>query len=970
MSTFLEEIAYQLHSQYADELKNCIFIFPNQRASANFYHLLIAQYRLQISKQNIWALDDWIIQASHLIVKDKLPLVVQLYQAFQQLQPTHESFESFYPWGSMLLQDFDIIDKCLINIDQLFLNLYEQKSLAPNYEHLSQDQRIALESFWGSFKHRLSTHQKTLLAFFQIIPQIYKHFTQALLSQKIAYTGLCYRYLLDHLSQNLLQGHTNMFVIGFNALHPAEEKLLAWLHAHISTHFFWDVDAYYMEDTHQEAGTALRQYQKKEYFQNSFPTTLPAFIQHNKKEIILLEAAGQTEEVYATSKALQAIIQQAGESFSTNQVAIIIGDESFLLPMLYALPPAIKVQSTLGYPIAHTSIYQLINQLFNLWQAAQKIDNALQQLPIQFVISILNNPLVNNYDEEMAAKLLHTLHQSSCSTIDIELLLKEINYKVNPLYHQIFSRLPATQESSITYLLDILASFDDKSLANMPALEQQALAQLKDRINELNTYIGPLSYNLTFDRFIVLFGHCIKPLRLNPSLSEGHEAGIKLMRIWETSCLDFKYVFILGLNEGNLPTNNYQQQSFIPYNLRKGYGLPTHDTFQAILDAYYFYRLFQRSAYVHMTYSSKVILGNQQEMSRYGWQLCYESGLPIERRYMHDQPPVSIPPPIVIQKTPMIMAKLACYTVQSALDNTGILTPAALNTYLDCSLRFYFHYLLNLKGLPKKISEEPSSVCFGTMFHEVMEKVYMPFVGHLIQVEDLQRLKKNSSACIETIFIKHFYGSQHATNSLQGQLLIEQTVMEKIVHQLLEVDESYAPFQLVVLEWGKEKKNYIHHKVNEKLVMRLGGIIDRVDKKGNVFRVIDYKTGMDEKYAKNMHDLFLSNHPKRSKAFLQTFFYAWLFKKKQGIENREVVITPSIINTKAIFKPDFDARLVFKDEKKTSHYLDNISEYESDFESELNRLLLDIMDPNIPFVQTENVTVCTTCPYKGVCQRY
>lgn len=970
--SFLEEVAHDLQQEWHSEFTSCLVILPTIQAATVFQRTLIDQAK-DLPLPQVVTLEAWVIQHSRLHVPPMLDLVTLLYGCFQQVYATKESFEQFYGWGCMLLQDFDIIDKCLVNAEQLFANLVEQKALTPTYEQLSVTQKEAIQSFWNTFGTRLSTQQKDFLQFWKLLPRLYAIFTQRLVEQGKGYPGLCYRMLCNQLTNKLLAPYRQAAVIGFNALHPTEEKIFAWLHAQLTTRFYWDIDAYYMEDEQQEAGRFLRIHQRKPHFQASFKQPYPANIQGIPKKLKIFECDTEESQVELVGEQIQQLIQSQGKELKPHQVAIVLANEKLLIPLLKALPASCQsIYSTIGYPLMHTTTYQLMEQLLAFQLAISQVDFSPDYLPTSEVIQLLQQPSIKAYDPLTASKTMQTLIQDYPRAVPQEVLRAG-----SSLYQAVFKPV-STGITLLAYLQAILALLAEKRVDSVSGWrvgmgEEQAIKLLQEQLTHLQQY-PPLINNLPIDRLIKLFRQFVQSLRITTDPSTA-TPGILIGRIWETANLDFEYVFIMGMNEGALPAKN-GQGSFIPYNLRRGYGLPTMDTFQASLDAYYFYRLLQRAQQVQITYSASTGGGSaKKEMSRYLWQLLYESKLPIEKHTLTSPIYNPVVHPIVITKDPSVLSSLQRYVVTQG-QVTRTLTPAAINTYLDCTLKFYFRYILDLQA-PRQLPEEGiEAVQFGTLVHEVLEQLYTILQankqGKLIQHSDIVSFRQQASSLVAAIM-----AATGQPNRGGGQAAIEQEVVEKVVDKVLAWDELYTPFELVGVEVGKHEPLVTRFKLQDGREFILGGIIDRVDRKQGVVRVIDYKTGSGSPYAASISSLF-DRTPKRNKAFLQTFFYAWLLQRQERYQLDRVV--PSLISTRMIFQPDFDPRLKLPlgrtneiaGSKNTASgyvYIEDVGPYQQEFEAGLQQLLIELLDPQVPFLQTENQQLCAQCPYNSICQR-
>jgi CRISPR/Cas system-associated exonuclease Cas4 (RecB family) len=669
---------------------------------------------------------------------------------------------------------------------------------------------------------------------------------------------------------------------------------------------------------------------------------------------------GQTQIV---GNQLQALIQEQGTNFKPNQTAIILANESLFLPMLYALPKEIQqITTTLGYPLRDTAIYQLIEQLLELQVAIRQPDCPPGYLPTQAILGILNHPHVRQSYGKLA------MQTSQLLTKDQGLYTKQADLAVSDRLCQVLFQPIQAQEAIIPYLLDSLVTLDtilfERSIALL-ATEKKAFDQLYEQLSKLQKS-GLKLAQVNLEEFVQLFRQIIAPIKLD--FQEASLDGIQLLRMWETNNLDFAHVFIVGMNEGSFPTS-YTHGSLIPYNLRKGYGLPTADTFQASLDAYYFYRLLQRSQNVFITYSSQSLAGNNQEMSRYLWQLLYETNLPIKQHLVASPIPAPSISPIVVEKDEGVRQALDRFMVKSG--KCTRLSPSAINSYLTCRLQFYFRYIAKI--YPKiRIGKADESLLFGGLLHQSIENLYKPLLQakrqHPIQKSELQALKAQVTSVVKATLAQNLHQEVAALDQSTGLYSILEAVTSKVIEKLLEMDQAYAPFELLGLEMGHQEPLQLDFELDAKNTIGLRGIIDRVDIKQGIIRVIDYKTGDEDKLIKSIADLFDRNNPKRNQSALQLLFYAWLYQQNQATNSYQVV--PALFNTRAFFEADFDPRLFIKQGSGNDYVpIINIKPYQEPFEAGLRAVLGELVDPLVPFQQTEDIAACQYCPYKGICQR-
>jgi hypothetical protein len=919
-------------------------------------------------------------QLSPLRQAQPLLLTHILYQTLQALQPQEEPFEQFYFWGNQLLQDLDIIDKYLVNATHLFTDLSQQKALSLSYDYLTEAQRTAIQSFWKNFEQRLSTHQQGFLRLWKLLPQVYQHFKQRLQTQGIGYQGLCYTAAYDALVQGTATVQYDQLVFaGFNALTPIEEKILAWYQENRAAEFHWDVDAYYMEDTRQEAGHYLRAHQQKLYFQASFAQPFPKRIAAGTQEINLTAVASEVGQAQVIGAQLQALMEAQGADFVPRKTAIVVANEALFLPVLHALPlDTTQVSTHLDYPLKNTAIYRLLEHILAL-----QVSNTQEKCPPGYwitnhVLAVLNHPHVMGYNTDLVQATINRIQKTKRSYVAQDALAQE-----NPLYATIFKVLKP-QDHLLPYLIAVLRCIEvyaQEAALSLRPLEKMALQKLLQQLGKLQEVLMPPPTKHEALR------HLLRQLVQSVRLPLGRQSlnGIQILDVLATHNLDFDHVFIVGMNEGHFPAQA-GPASFIPHNLRKGYGLPTADKHQAALYAYHFYRLLQRAQKVYITYSTQTSSGGQGEMSRYVWQLLYESKLRLKKNVIAQPISLATTQPISIPKKGRVLQQVRKFILQP--DGTvQHLTPSALNTYLDCSLRFYFQYLAQLKA-PAPPQQATHALVFGNLLHVVMERLYTPIMnkkqGQPLQPQDLAAMQKKVARVVKDAFVSTFHPEQHDLVALQGDNAIAQAVMTKLVSNILVLDQAYAPFILIGLEMGRQTPLYLDFELSPAMSVRLRGIIDRVDWKAGVFRVLDYKTGLDEKKIQRVSTLFDQVATRRNKAAFQTLFYAWLFQQQgqphvaaplapghQASSSEGVKSMPGLLNTRQIFDDNFDPRFFLQQPGSRTYIpIDDIKNHQEAWEQGLRQTLLELLDPAVSFTQTDDETRCVSCPYKSICQRY
>ncbi|HBH23694.1 MAG TPA: hypothetical protein DDY13_09755 [Cytophagales bacterium] len=952
--TFLEKVTSYVLKHYQGQTPQLCVVFPNKRAGLFF--------KKQLSKATIrpiWApqvlnIREFIQAHTVLNPADRLILIYELYRVFKEYQKSKESFDSFFYWGETLLKDFDDLDKFMVDHRVLFRNLAQIKDLDQLFDYLDEAQKELIKSFWASFGEKLSKHQQDYLQLWNHLPDIYENYQAVLQEKNIGYEGLIHRQVASSLNDaNFKSPFKNVIFAGFNALSVAEEKIISWYISEKKARILWDADKYYLEDDKQEAGRFLRELRNKpvlrpgfesEEFENSFK---------KPKSVQVHSAPLDTGQIQVLAQLLKK------EGVLDERTAIVLPDERLLIPLLHALPDRLENSNiTMGYPVRASQSYSFIENLLEVHM--QKKQQGNKTLFYHRSLSaLLSHPFIYS-------RLYDKVHEILKKVGDLNLVFVEVSewIKDSP-FLQLLLIFPDRQDAVIETMQEILKFCVDPE--EEQSLESEFIFQFISLLNQLKDFLNQSEINLDNKAFLKLFRQLTHGLRLP---FEGEPLrGLQIMGLLETRNLDFDNVYLLSANEGLLPPSN-TQVSFVPYNLRKAYGMNTMEHLDAIY-AYLFYRLVQRAENVHIIHNNIDTNTKKGEVSRFVQQLEWESQFSFSRKTYTNQVALPAAHKITIPKNERVMERLWRYT--SKVENPKTLSPSALNTYLDCPLRFYFRYVINLYE-QEKVEEDIDARVLGNLLHLTMEYLYMPYVekpSASITKVDFQNLKKELPKAIDQAFEKHFHIGKEDKIAYAGQNVLAHSVIEKMAKQVLEEDEKYAPFNILGIEVGP-KKGYelsirLFEKTKNNINVRIGGIIDRIDQKDGTVRILDYKTGSDNKDFDSIEGLFDPENKNRNKAAMQTFLYGLIFRNKPGDDYN--TLFAGLYNIKELYSHNFDVRLKHKRGRHDWNYVDNMLPYFPAFEQSLQQFLEKIFDPDGTFPQTDDQDKCTYCPYSGICNR-
>ena len=445
------------------------------------------------------------------------------------------------------------------------------------------------------------------------------------------------------------------------------------------------------------------------------------------------------------------------------------------------------------------------------------------------------------------------------------------------------------------------------------------------------------------------------------------------MGLIETRNLDFKNVLLLSAQEGSLPKSG-QNASFIPYNIRVAFGLTTMQDKSAV-SSYNFHHLLQRAENVTMVYNGNADapgIGKGQ-ISRYLLQLIV-SGVDIKRITLKPDRSDTDIKPLTIQKTQPVLEQL-CRRYDYTGDGT-YLSPSALNKYMNCKLQFYLAQIAGLKK-PDETDTEIDFAMFGTLFHKSAQLTYNDLASktpdHTITSQDIEELLKDYprlEGFVQQAFREDYFGGKDVNKTdYSGTQSINFEVILKYLRQILRMDmELYAPFQYV----GSESDGYKHYiglpdplQPGSTLQVCLKGIIDRMDCKDGILRIVDYKTGREKETPKTIDELFPpTKYKDRKKEAFQIMYYAYIMSMQPQFSKYR--LAPTLLYTRTSSKPT----------KEDIYYkigndvlTDFTSQCGPQFEEKLKAIITEIFNPAIPFDPTDDKETCRNCDFSQLCGR-
>ena len=959
MESFLKLVAADLYKHTEGNLAHTAVVFPNKRAG-----LFFNEYLAQESDSPIWSpayvsISELFRSLSPWEVGDPVKLVCELYKIFRRETQSTETLDDFYFWGEMLISDFDDADKNKVDTDKLFSNLQDLRNIMDDYTFIDDEQEEAIRQFFQNFSiERRTALKERFISLWNVLGNIYKGFRESLASQNIAYEGMMYRHVIEHLDVDKLPYEKYVFV-GFNVLNKVEHTLFTQLKDAGKAVFYWDYDEFYMKENRQavthEAGEFIRRNLR------DFPSPLSGELFKNlskPKEVHYI--ASSTENAQA-----RYLPQWIRNNLTTpeKETAVVLCNEALLQPVLHSLPAEVKhVNITMGFPLSQTPVYSFLIALLELHTHGFNFKSG--RYTFQSVVTLLKHPYTRQLTGQAELLEKELTRNNRFYPLPGELGKDEFLTRLfTPLSGNLnlCIRLSETLQQVASIYQANTSGTEDTDAFNQ--LYRESLFKAYTTINRFRTLIEEDELTVqseTFRRLLVkILSTTNIPFHGEPAI------GMQVMGVLETRNLDFRHLVLLSVNEGQLPKSG-GDSSFIPYNLRKAFGMTTIEHKIAVY-AYYFYRLLQRAERITLIYNTSSDGLNRGEWSRFMLQFLIEWPHPITRQFLEAGQSPQGTSSITVEKTPDVMRQMqSLFDVRA--NPKAKFSPSALNYYLDCPLKFYYRYVAGLSA-PDEVSAEIDSATFGSIFHYAAEHIYKDLTTHgkVINKEALETLLRNDVKLqdyVDTAFKKLFFNvPQNEKPEYNGVQLINSAVIARYLKQLLQNDLRYAPFTFIASEMEVDEPIDIQTPKGV-IKSRIGGIIDRMDSKDGTLRIVDYKTGGDADTPPHVESLFIPDK-KRSNYVFQTFLYAAIMCRKQPT----MKIAPALLYIHRAATETYSPVIQMGEPRKPKEAVEDFSKYEKEYRERLQGLLEEIFNPEKSFTQTEIIEKCTYCDFKALCKR-
>lgn len=958
MNHFLQITAkdiFQKLSGSEQGLANVAVVFPNRRA-----RLFFEEYLAACSTAPVWApsyltITELFQTLSNLRVSDTETLVCKLYKIYREETHTNETLDSFWSWGELMLQDFDDIDRQLINARTLFSSLDEQNVMQSGNTFLTDKQQEAIKNFFIHFS--ANTHsllKDRYIVIWSVLEKIYNKLREELLRENQAYEGLLQRESVQSILTEKLIFDKYVF-IGFNSISKAERALFSILRDKKRALFYWDYNSSYINNPNHEAGRFIKQNLKD--FPNQLEDT--SLFSRSKPPLITI-ISSSTDNIQA--RYIPQWIQTVPGTVQRD-TAIVLCDSALLQPVLRSVPSnrVEHLNVTMGYPLRNTSVYALIQILLD-FQQSLAIESGRHT--ITQVREILSNPLVAQLVPE-SDNLLSTLIKN-----------KRLYPSPNELYInstlQLLFDIQTDNLSLLKYLINVLELlaplFSDTASSGSDTLNQESVYLAYTKISRFYYLVEKGTLDIQPDTLRVLLTRVLSAASI-PFHGEPAR-GMQIMGMLETRNLDFRDILVLSASDDFLP-KKATDSSFIPHSLRSVFGMTTIQDRNAVA-AYNFYHLLQRAERITLVYNKEASDYRNGQPSRFLLQLMAEWPIPIERVSLQSSININQQNSIQIQKTRLELEKM-CQRYNYSTENKSYLSPSALKKYLRCPLMFYFSQVERIKPI-ERLDGDIDARMFGSLFHKSIELAYQYLLFDtstgVINPSAIQNLLDNKTEITSFVdkALKEIYlnNSDLSVSQYNGIQTINREVITRYVRNVLSADKKHAPFTYLASETGSYRTIIeIPHPLfnNKTMGIALGGIIDRLDSKDGIVRIVDYKTGKPNTKDKIASQYFSLNNSSITEDEFQIFYYALTLSRQNNFSDKK--LAPYLIYTRLASGRGENPEYLTLNKEMITDFSKLLPEYHDN----LKQIILEIFNPDIPFSQTPKEDSCRYCDYKSICKR-
>ena len=914
-STFLDQIAKVIIEDYSNDLSNTVVILPNKRAKIFLIEALKNQIEKNIICPKIISIEDFIQEISAIRSIDSIELVFEFYEVYLKLTDvkSQQSFDLFANWAKMLLQDFNEIDRYLLDSNHVLSYLKDIEDIKK----------------WGIEVENKTKLLENYIDFWKLLPNYYQTLYNHLLKKGIGYQGLIYREAVNKLkSFSKSVPNTKYIFAGFNALNAAEEKIVQSLLESNHAKIYWDIDQTFLNDPYHDAGLFIRRFKDKwiHYKSKPFEWVANDFLK-DKKNINIIG----TPKTIGQAKIVGGIIDELitnDPMISLDKVAIVLGDENMLIPLLYSLPSSVgALNITMGFSSKNNPAQIVIAKLFKMHTAALSRNSKNYVFYYKDVLGILTHPLIEPYSN--TSELVKTIIQYNYTFITHQKIM-ELNPNPSDLFLLLFGKW---EEGSLKLLGDIsqLLQTIKGNLSNDNEEEKITKAFVFSIFKVINKLISYYSKYDHIDHIDTLHAIYKQVIDLAEVSFEGEPLnGLQIMGVLESRVLDFETVIITSLNEGKLPAGK-SQNSFIPYDVKRELDLPTFKEKDAIY-TYHFYHLLQRAKNVYLLYNTESEGLDAGEKSRFITQLQveYSDKHNLMPAIYNAVIPEKANQPMVIPKSESVMARL------KEIAENGF-SPTTLTSYIRNPIQFYFQRILKIREV-EEVEENIALNTLGTIIHETLKSMYDPFIVKFISESDILNCIKQ----IDAEVMKQFKLVYKEGEIKKGRNLLAFEVAKRNVYNFLKVElESILSGDAIKILALEQRYERTFEHPSLPFPIKIGGSVDRIELRNGVLRIIDYKTGRVDKGTVTLSTWTDLTKDIANEKIIQVLAYAFMYQE-MALEHPMEAGIISFKNLKSGFLP-----FTFKEGKELNTIISK--ETIDQYLEQITFLLVEIFDQNIPF---------------------
>ncbi|MCW2118344.1 PD-(D/E)XK nuclease family protein [Flavobacterium sp. 7A] len=916
---FLDKIATHLLSKKTEQFNHTTIVLPNKRAKVFLLEALKKQINSNIRAPKIISIEDFIQDIAGIRSVDPIALLFEFYEVYLSItaKAQQQSFELFANWAKTLLQDFNEIDRYLLDPKHVLSYLKDIEDIKK----------------WGIEVENKTQLLENYIDFWKLLPKYYEALYDHLLTKKTGYQGLIYREAVNNLPAFSKSISDDFYVFaGFNALNASEEKIIQQLILVDKAEILWDADQTFLNDPYHDAGLFLRRFKKswKHYKTNPFEWIVDEFSQTKNIQVI------GTPKTIGQAKIAGSIIEkiiQDNPTANLDKVAIVLGEENVLIPLLYALPASVgALNITMGYSGKNNPAQILIAKLFKMHTNALSRNGKNYVFYYKDVLDILTHPLVEPYAG--TAKLVKIINENNYTFITHQKVM-ELSQNSTDLFLLLFQKWVKGSVAVLESVSQLLITIKN-NLSNDNEEEKITKSFIYAIFKVINKLINYYSSHPDIDKIDTLHAIYKQIIDLAEVSFEGEPLnGLQIMGVLESRVLDFDTVIVTSMNEGKFPAGK-SQNSFIPYDVKRELGLPTFKEKDAIY-TYHFYHLLQRAKNVYLLYNTESDGLDAGERSRFITQLEVEKQdkHSLTQEIYNAVVPETAYSPMIVEKSPKVMERL------KEIARAGF-SPSALTSYIRNPMQFYFQKIVRIREV-EEVEENIALNTLGTIIHETLKALYDPFVGKFISEANIVDAFK----LIDAEVLKQFKIVYKEGEIKKGRNLLAFEVAKRNVSNFLKVElesiKAGDTIKIIALEATFERL-LSHPSLPFPVLIK--GNVDRIEERSvngapPVVRIIDYKTGKVEKSSvvlKTWNGLI--DDIKYDK-IIQVLTYAFMYEHDAGEKDIEVGII-SFKNLKSGFLP-----FNFKDGKIDNYKIDKV--IMDQFLEQLVLLLGEILDENIPF---------------------